>query len=229
MRAAFTLVELLVTIAIVAVLLALLLPAISSVRESGREAVCISNLRQGYTACRTYADDYKGKGPAIGQPYGSVPNWALVIQAATGSDGTTPDELYVKPSILVCPTIDALYGKEMTRTYGMNATGHAGASLPGFPPDPDNFDDPSMQAHISMDLIERPTETPLLLDSSRISETPTTRTASVIDFRQELHIQQRLGRFHGKTGNRHGFNAGFFDGSARIQWEVSMSWATPLP
>jgi prepilin-type processing-associated H-X9-DG protein/prepilin-type N-terminal cleavage/methylation domain-containing protein len=51
--AAFTLVELLVVISIVALMIALLLPALSSARESGRAAVCKSNLHQlifGFTA-----------------------------------------------------------------------------------------------------------------------------------------------------------------------------------
>jgi prepilin-type N-terminal cleavage/methylation domain-containing protein len=42
----FTLVELLVVIAIIAILIALVLPAISSVRESGRRAQCLNNTKQ---------------------------------------------------------------------------------------------------------------------------------------------------------------------------------------
>ena len=44
---AFTLVELLVVIVILAVLAALLLPVMSSVRESGRRKTCQNNLRRG--------------------------------------------------------------------------------------------------------------------------------------------------------------------------------------
>jgi prepilin-type processing-associated H-X9-DG protein len=67
------------------------------------------------------------------------------------------------------------------------------------------------------------------MDSSHTPDTPISRTASVIDFRQELHVEQRLGRVHGKVGGRSGFNVGFFDGSARLQWEIPVRWATPLP
>jgi prepilin-type N-terminal cleavage/methylation domain-containing protein len=228
-RRGFTLIELLITIAIVSVLLALLLPAVSSVRESGRAAVCLSNLRQSTTICRSYADDYKGKGPAIGQPYGQVPNWALVVQVATGRDGTSAGDLYSKPSVLVCPTADATYGTDMTRTYAMNATGHAGLTMQGFAPDPDNFDDELDPAFIDFEKIERPSETPLIVDSARTIDTPPSRTASVLDFRQESHVVERLGRFHARSGSHGGFNTGFCDGSARIQWDILARWVQPLP
>src|SRR5262245_45990657 len=42
----FTLVELLVTIAIIGALIAILIPAIQSARESARRAACENNLRQ---------------------------------------------------------------------------------------------------------------------------------------------------------------------------------------
>ena len=45
-RQAFTLVELLVVVAVLAALVALLLPAVQSVREAGRRLQCASHLRE---------------------------------------------------------------------------------------------------------------------------------------------------------------------------------------
>jgi prepilin-type N-terminal cleavage/methylation domain-containing protein len=56
----FTLVELLVVIAIISVLIALLLPVLKAVKRQAEKVVCTSNLRQIYTALRTYANDYNG-------------------------------------------------------------------------------------------------------------------------------------------------------------------------
>ena len=59
-RAGFTLIELLVVISILALLLGILLPALGSARETGRGAVCLSNLRQLVAANSAYAQDQSG-------------------------------------------------------------------------------------------------------------------------------------------------------------------------
>jgi len=60
-RRAFTLVELLVVISIIALLIAILLPSLRKARGQAKAVVCANHLRQLGAAMQTYANEYNGR------------------------------------------------------------------------------------------------------------------------------------------------------------------------
>ncbi len=71
-RLGFTLIELLVVISIMALLVALLLPALQNARSAARKTQCLSNHRQLLIAASTYAIENAGYGPMAEQNISGV-------------------------------------------------------------------------------------------------------------------------------------------------------------
>ena len=63
---AFTLVELLVVIGIIALLISVLLPALAKSKEAANQVKCLSNMKQISIAIIAYANENKGVMPASG-------------------------------------------------------------------------------------------------------------------------------------------------------------------
>lgn len=69
MRRGLSLIELMTVIAIIAVLTAMVLPALGMAREAGRKTYCINNLKQQTLALRVYHDQFRSF------PYGAAGGW----------------------------------------------------------------------------------------------------------------------------------------------------------
>jgi len=80
-RRAFTLVELLVVIGIIALLLGVLLPSLSKAREVANRTACVSNARQIALAIIMYAEDNRKWLPSDRDTFESYKTWG-------GKDGT---------------------------------------------------------------------------------------------------------------------------------------------
>jgi prepilin-type N-terminal cleavage/methylation domain-containing protein len=112
---AFTLVELMVVISIVALLVALLLPALASAREGAQLTLCMGNQRQMSNAMFTYSEASNGYAPSM---YSSSGQWSGQIDKVTSLTGTiylpnsattgmsqAAADTFVERNVWHCPTV----------------------------------------------------------------------------------------------------------------------------
>lgn len=133
----FTLVELLIVIAIVMILIAMLMPALKNSRESARQLMCLSNQKQCMLAEISYAGDYNG---AIFKfLYLVTPTKGIAwCESITGGNIAYEAPVYLSSKkTLVCPAYAPNSFDEanqlLTRwnTYGMYASGSIGGESIG--------------------------------------------------------------------------------------------------
>lgn len=134
---AFTLVELLVVISIIALLLSILLPSLSKVRSQAQRTMCLTNLRQLGLAVELYQGDYKGYFPPAYESLTDTHWWgqklADGIDSSKGFSWPYLSSRLDKRSVYECPSqrfgTYRLQGKPpgeadnpkwITSTYGYN-------------------------------------------------------------------------------------------------------------
>ncbi len=138
---AFTLIELLATIAIIAVLLALLMPSLKKARETAHKTVCGSNQRQLAIAMTGYNNDFKGCYPYAWNYQSTLPteaasNYVVAINYYLGQYKIStfrPKVLWCPANPWIPPIVSAAQG--MSPTYGLNGgiIPFTGSGTPGGP------------------------------------------------------------------------------------------------
>jgi prepilin-type N-terminal cleavage/methylation domain-containing protein/prepilin-type processing-associated H-X9-DG protein len=184
-RAGFTLVELLVVMAVIAVLAALLFPVLAQARERARQTACLSNLRQIARAQLLYMQDWDERfphwffpAPPRPAPFGEFAYWTEYFQPYLRS-----------PAVFHCPSAHwtwYLPAEEKLAEYALGTWGRKGRGTQ---------EDPHWQwpgPPLSLASVVRPAETLSVMDGW------TTAGWTGVE----------LGRHHG------GMNACFVDGHA---------------
>ena len=130
-------IELLIVIAIIAVLAAILVPNFMRARARGQITACKSNLKNVATALEMYAADHEGHFPSLGNmPSGLMPNYFRSMPTCPGAGSDTYSPSYFS-------TVDP----EDYFVIYCNGTHHRGADItvPNYP-----------QYYSTTGLVERP-------------------------------------------------------------------------
>jgi prepilin-type N-terminal cleavage/methylation domain-containing protein len=107
-RRAFTLVELLVVIAIIGILIALLLPALNTVRESARRSLCSANQKQLTLAINAYYEAQRTYPPSATRKIGedTIGTVKKITDLIPGSKGTPATDAAYSFLVKLLPHIE---------------------------------------------------------------------------------------------------------------------------
>jgi prepilin-type N-terminal cleavage/methylation domain-containing protein/prepilin-type processing-associated H-X9-DG protein len=172
----FTLVELLVVIGIVAVLVGLLMPALSKARNAAVRTACLARMRELGMACRLYATDNRDSLP----PIWNASDWPPVhfLRPAIYSTTNNPvQDCYLTKFLslgdtakrFICPALEgsAPYSTTGNQSYRYNQIlgGHRGTNIEQpVPTNPGYY----FAAPFKIAQVKSPTQVALFLDTDTI-------------------------------------------------------------
>jgi len=233
-QAAFSLVEMLVSVGIIALLAALTMPAISGMMNKGKDTKCLSNLRQWGTALNCYLSDSAGQLPSDGNE--DSPSWANVINANNATawynvlppyvgvaalkdlTATERTQLYSgqKASMFQCPRAK-WQGNEKTASgpifsYAFNSKIFTADA-------PANVTVSQLGDHGAININNRTISMaviPMIIDTRASTKEPKAVSGMNNDFGTSRSYTRRLSNRHGSGSTATGLaNIVFFDGSVR--------------
>lgn len=124
-RVGFTLVELLVVIAVIALLVGILLPALAGVRRAARDAKCLANIRTVGQGLAMYAGEFRERHPhwSAWHTYGGDgagddtpgPGWAEALETYVGGVQAYADPARLRDEILVAYFLQSRYTALLNR------------------------------------------------------------------------------------------------------------------
>ncbi len=164
---AFTLVELLVTIAIIATLAALLLPTLSRSKDSAHRIRCVANLHQFGLAAQMYWDDHNGECFRYG---GTVTNGGQIYWfgwIGNGAEGQRPFDpmpgmLYpylLGRGVELCPSLN--YSISQFKLKATSAAYGYGYNL--------HLSVPAKQAPFKIGTLRQPSQTGVFADAAQVN------------------------------------------------------------
>lgn len=182
---AFTLIEVLVVVAIIALLVGILLPSLAKARQQGRKAVCLNNVKQLSMAFFYYSGDYNGKLPHFnywlftGDPSDPNRNYPVpqsgVLMGRQTRLSTLQGRNYAKdPAIYKCPSDQGArtttgaggFNPIIPPTFSYTLNAYV-MSQAGFAQDPNTVDNPGN--YMPLNRVKRAAETPLLIEEYEFS------------------------------------------------------------
>ncbi len=149
--AKFTLIELLIVIAIIAILAAMLLPALGKAKDKAHSISCINNIKQLSGGVMAYVNDWSDWLPRNGGYYDAEatiasPSYVELIAPYLGTKYSNTLEWRSKTKVIWCPAMVAIavpgftyalnyrsYGMSLAIYYNSSNTQHKMAEMKGSP------------------------------------------------------------------------------------------------